>query len=129
MNDSGGLIAIGLFLMRWTASDCLERFEDLSMTVFKAEERNSKLTWSQKLQVLFQAWVNDHRYAQSPIERAFQSTLSSATKIFNPIQSDTKVAVTATSVRANIPCVISNYNGNSRSDDNSKQSEPLGWQF
>jgi hypothetical protein len=117
---TGGLIAIGIFLMQWDPASCLERFEKLATTTFLGQGQKEKISFSQKLQQTFHAWLNDHRYNLSPIERAFHS--NSFAKMFNPLQNDTKVAVTATSVRANVPCIIGNYNGGPRSDDNSKFS-------
>lgn len=104
--------------MQWDPSSCLQRFEELAATTFVNKGHKEKLSFSQKLQQIFHAWLNDHRYNLSPIERAFHS--DSFAKMFNPLQNDTKVAVTATSVRSNFPCIIGNYNGGPRSDDNSK---------
>lgn len=103
--------------MQWDLLSCLERFEQLAATMFLSKEQKGKVSFSQKVQQIFHAWLNDHRYNLSPIERAFQS--NSFAKMFNPLQNDTKVAVTATSVRANVPCIIANYNGGPRSDDSS----------
>ncbi|KAF5845605.1 hypothetical protein GGP41_009361 [Bipolaris sorokiniana] len=111
--SAGGLIAIGIFLMHWDPSTCLDRFEELSKATFKGKDHS--LSISQKLQRVFRAWIQDHRYNLSPIERAFNPY--SLAKMFNPLRNDTKVAVTATSVRENVPCVIANYNGGTRSDD------------
>lgn len=102
----GGLIAIGIFLMQWTPEECLDRFENIATKTFDLGE-TKKWTWKN----LFRAWIHDHRYNLSPIEKAFQSSLDSSEKLFNPLRSDTKVAVTATNVGENKPCIISNYNG------------------
>jgi hypothetical protein len=106
--------------MQWSPSECLRRFEDLATVTFRAEEQIETRSWSQKVQRLFRICLQDHRYNLSPIERAFHSTLDSSTKVFNPLQADTKVAVTTTSVRANMPGVISNYNGGPRLENNSE---------
>ena len=113
---------MGVFLMRWSPSECLRRFEELATTTFKLNEGNETLTWSQKLQRLFRVCLRDHRYNLSPIEKAFQAQSGSTTKMFNPLQSDTKVAVTTTSVRENVAGVISNYNYGPRLDATSQSS-------
>jgi hypothetical protein len=122
INRLGGLIAIGIFLMHWSPTECLERFENLATEIFKSDYEGSKLSWSQSLHRLLRVYVQDHRYSLSPVERAFVSTIGPTEKMFNPLQTDTKVAVMSTSVKANTPCVISNYNGGPRPDDNSKSS-------
>jgi hypothetical protein len=119
---AGGLIAIGIFLMHWSPSECLHRFEDLAATVFRSEHEGGQLSWSQTLHRLLRVCVQDHRYSLSPVERAFVSAIGPTEKMFNPLQNDTKVAVMSTSVKANTPCVISNYNGGPRPEDSSKFS-------
>jgi hypothetical protein len=117
---AGGLIAIGVFLMQWSATHCLQRFEELATSIFKPENEGAKLSWSQSLQRLLRTCVQDHRYSLSPVDRAFLAGIGPAATMFNPLQTDTKIAVTATSVRSNTPCVISNYNGGLRLHDNSE---------
>jgi hypothetical protein len=111
---------MGVFLMQWSAAECLRRFEELATTTFKLDEGKDTLTWSQKLQRLFRVCLQDHRYNLSPIEKAFQTQSGSTTEMFNPLQSDTKVAVTTTSVRENVAGVISNYNYGPRLDATSQ---------
>ena len=119
---AAGLIAIGIFLMQWSPSECLRRFEDLAATVFRSEYDEGQLSWSQTLHRLLRVCVQDHRYSLSPVERAFVSAIGPTEKVFNPLQNDTKVAVMSTSVKANTPCVITNYNGDPRPEDNSKST-------
>ena len=114
---------MGVFLMRWSPSECLRRFEELATITFKADEQSETLNWSQKLQRLFRICLQDHRYNLTPIEKAFQSKSGSTTKMFNPLQSDIKVAVTTTSVRENVAGVISNYNCGPRLEKNSKSGK------
>jgi hypothetical protein len=114
---------MGIFLMQWDTSQCLSKFEEISSKIFRVEGEN--VSWSQKLQRLVRVCLRDHRYDLSPIERAFVPTTGVAATMFNPLRSDLKIAVTATSVRANRPCVISNYNGGPRSDDSSKSKPSI----
>ncbi|KAF2194727.1 FabD/lysophospholipase-like protein [Zopfia rhizophila CBS 207.26] len=115
--SAGGLIAIGLFLMEWSPHECMDRFEDLAAKTFMAEQKE-QLSVTQRVLRLLGAYVRDYRYESSSIEKAFDSTLRISPKMFNPLQNDTKVAVTTTTVRDNIPCVLSNYNGGLRSEEN-----------
>ncbi|KAF2727575.1 FabD/lysophospholipase-like protein [Polyplosphaeria fusca] len=114
--SAGGLIAIGLFLMKWTPLECLTRFEDLSQKTFLLENQTSNLSLTQRLRSFVGAYVRDHRYDSAVIESAFRSTVGQSPRMFNPLQNDTKVAVTSTTARGNVPCLFSNYNGAVRTD-------------
>lgn len=117
---TGGLVAMGVFLMRWSPSECLRRFEELASDTFKGREQDATLTWSRKLERVFRVCLQGYRYSWTPIERAFQSKTGPATKMFNALQSDTKVAVTTTFVKNNSTGVISNYNYGPRLTEASK---------
>ena len=106
-----------MFLKKWTPSECLVRFESLAATTFRREKDEKKSSLFQWLQQLFKTFVKDHQYQLSPIEKAFDSALGSSERLFNPLRSDVKVAVTTTSVRDNMPCIMSNYNGGLRSEE------------
>ncbi|KAF2439151.1 FabD/lysophospholipase-like protein [Karstenula rhodostoma CBS 690.94] len=108
--SAGGLIAIGVFLMRWTPQECLSRFEEIATRTFKAEHEKI-FSISRRVHNMFRTFLRDHRYNLSPIERAFGNGFETAIKMFNPLQADTKVAVTATTVRGNVSCLHTNYNG------------------
>lgn len=118
MEPLGGLIAIGVFLMKWTVDDCLERFEELAIKTFESEpaETTSSLSITQRIRRMLGAYVRDYQYNSSAIESAFQASIGSSAKMFNPLRNDTKVAVTATTARENVACVFSNYNGGKRPD-------------
>ncbi|KAF2680658.1 FabD/lysophospholipase-like protein [Lentithecium fluviatile CBS 122367] len=121
--SAGGLIAIGVFLKRWTPRECLTRFEAVAKITFRTEREN-RLSLTQRIQRMLKAWVQDHRYNLSPIEKAFGSEFEGDVKMFNPLQSDTKVAVTATTVRDNRPCIFSNYNGQQQSTTHYQHVRP-----
>ena len=108
--------------MQWTPDDCLERFEDLASKTFMIEQKEEKLSLTQRLQRFIGTYVRDHQYDSSIIEKAFFSTLTGSPKMFNPLRIDTKVAVTTTTARGNVPCVFSNYNGGPRPSDGSKST-------
>ncbi|KAF1973234.1 FabD/lysophospholipase-like protein [Bimuria novae-zelandiae CBS 107.79] len=117
--SAGGLVTIGVFLMQWSPKDCLSRFEDIASTTFKSGH-DKTFSISRRFHSILRTFLRDHRYNLSPIERAFGAGFETARKMFNPLRVDTKVAVTATTVRENIPCIHSNYNG-PRSDENNYQ--------
>jgi hypothetical protein len=51
-HESRGLIAIGVFLMQWSATHCLQHFEERATSIFKLKNDGAKLSWSQSLQQL-----------------------------------------------------------------------------
>jgi capsule polysaccharide export protein KpsC/LpsZ len=95
---AGGLIAVGVFLMQWSATHCLQHFEELATSIFKPKNNDAKLSWSQSLQQLLRTCIQDHRYSLLPIEKAFLTGIGPAVTVFNPLQTNTKTAVTATNV-------------------------------
>jgi hypothetical protein len=58
--------------------------------------------------------LNKSKYNSLGIKAAFQSVLGSPPPIFNPLGSETKVAVLTAPVRSSVTTVISNYNGGVR---------------
>ncbi|KAF2259651.1 FabD/lysophospholipase-like protein [Lojkania enalia] len=114
--SAGGLIAIGLFLMRWTPRECLMHFEDFASKTFM--QKKESLSFTQRVQRLLGAYVRDYRYDSSTIGKAFCSASSTSSKMFNPLRNDMKIAVTTTTARHNVPCVLSNYNGGPRNGEN-----------
>ena len=60
--------------------------------------------------------LNKSKYDSLDIKTAFQSVLDTPPPIFNPLESDTKVAVITTPVRGSTITVIYNYNKGERSD-------------
>lgn len=104
--------------MNWTVDECLSRFEELAIKTFGPE--NKPLSLTQRIQKLLGTYVRDYQYDSSAIESAFHSVSGSSPKMFNPLRSDTKVAVTTTTVRGNVACVFSNYNGGERPEESGK---------
>ena len=114
--SAGGIVAIGVFLMQWNPGDCLDRFEEVAAKTFRSDS-DKRFSISRKLHSIFRTFLRDHRYNLSPIEKAFGTGFETAMKMFNPLRMDTKVAVTSTTVRGNISCLHSNYNGKPMSDN------------
>ncbi|KAI9777798.1 MAG: hypothetical protein M1839_008593 [Geoglossum umbratile] len=112
--SSGGLITLGIFLMMWSPQECLSKFEELSYKAFD-RWRASR----QRVQDLIFSYFTDCLYKTSSVENAFLSAFGSKKSMFNPLGSNTKVAVTATTVRETTPCIFANYNGIGRRVSNS----------
>lgn len=104
--------------MKWSTTECLTRFEDLATKTFLAEKET--MSFARRVQKLLGAYVRDYKYDSQSIENAFRSPDGQSPKMFNPLQSDTKVAVTSTTARDSAPCIFSNYNGGPRPDNSSK---------
>ena len=108
----GGLIAIGLFVMRWTVGESLEKFEELAQRTFQRHPQDSH--YFARLQQFIISYLRDCQYSSSVIEQSFQSTFGKDIGLFNPLITDTKVAVTTTSAKETAACIFSNYNGTER---------------
>lgn len=61
------------------------------------------------------SYFYDCQYSAQAIEEAFQNALGRQLKMFNPINNDTKVAVTTTTAKDAKSCIFANYNGGKRS--------------
>ena len=108
--SAGGLVVIGMFLLQWSTGESLQRFEEVASKTFKKPEGSSLL--SRALQLLI-AYFEDGMYNLSAIEDAFKATFGTEVKMFNPLQNDTKVAVTTTTSSSK-PKLFTNYNGGQR---------------
>ena len=104
--------------MLWSAKDCLRKFEDLANSAFR-RRRYGPILWS-GLQRLVLSYFEDCQYSSAAIEVAFQTAFGTQLRMFNPLSSDTKVAVTSTTARETFPCLFSNYNGGQRPRDTGK---------
>ncbi|KAF1359294.1 FabD/lysophospholipase-like protein, partial [Lizonia empirigonia] len=107
--SAGGLVVIGLFLLRWSVSDSIQRFEDVAQKTF-----GKRATFLARVLRLLVAYVQDGQYSLVAIQKAFQKTLNSPLQMFNPLSNDTKVAVTTTSVKDSTPWLLTNYNAGKR---------------
>ncbi|KAK3672622.1 hypothetical protein LTR78_007434 [Recurvomyces mirabilis] len=101
--------------MGWDTSLCIQRFENIATKTF---DRHASSGFSfARLQNLALSYLRDGQYSSSPIEAAFRSELGKDIRMFNPLSSDLKVAVTTTTAKESKTCLFSNYNGNLRSCD------------
>jgi len=120
--SSGGIINIGIFLMLWTVSECIEKYYSLIKETFGRRKKFSDLLGH--MQTVLLSYFLDYRYKSAAIEAAFQSSFGPPPKMFNPLCSDTKVAVIAAPVRGKVTSVICNYNGGNRPVDIGKIALP-----
>lgn len=104
--SAGGLVVIGLFLMRWTMEQSILKFEQLAEGTFG---QKTSLGFT-RLQQLALSYLRDCRYSSRAIEDAFGSNA----KMFNPLASHVKVAVTTTTAKNPRPGLLTNYNGGVR---------------
>ena len=106
---AGGLVVIGLFLLRWSASESMKRFEEVAEKTF-----GKRATFISRVLRLLVAYVQDGQYSLAAIQGAFQKALNSPLQMFNPLRNDTKVAVTTTAVKDSSPWLFTNYNAGKR---------------
>lgn len=109
LNDLGGLIVLGLFLMQWTPEQCLEKFEKLAAQTFGSPPSTTNSLTRIRQTVL--SYMKDGKYESGTIEAAFQTLTKRPTQMFNPLKSETKVAVTTTTAKDVFTCLFANYNG------------------
>ena len=99
--------------MKWTATECLEKFESLAERTFR--KRNGYSIFL-RLQELAISYLRDGKYSSQAIEESFRSVFGKEIKMFNPLCADTRVAVTTTTAKDTRPCLFANYNGSSRAE-------------
>lgn len=119
LTRAGGLIGISIFLMLWSTRECFNKFYNLVYKTFR-RRKNTPLIIS-RLQAMLVTYINNCRYRSLAIEAAFQAAFGSPPKIFNPLSSDTKVAVITAPVKGKNTAVIYNYNGKDRPSDLGKK--------
>lgn len=98
----GGLVAMGVFLLQWGAKKAIQEFENTATGTFS------------KQRSILSTIINDGKYDPSAIEKAFEKACSTPMKMFNPLRTESKVAVTTTEVKRSLARLIANYNGGKR---------------
>ncbi|CAI6336998.1 unnamed protein product [Periconia digitata] len=109
--SAGGLVVIGIFLLQWDTVQSIQQFDDVARKTFKQDKG---ATIFEKALEMMLAYIKDGKYSLSAIQDAFKATFKSEIKMFNPLQNDTKVAVTTTTVNESTPKLFTNYNGGRR---------------
>ena len=100
--STGGLVAMGVFLLQWGAKRAIQEFENTAVGTFG------------KKRSILSTIINDGKYDPSAIEKAFETACSTPMKMFNPLRTESKVAVTTTEVKRSLARLIANYNGGKR---------------
>ena len=104
--STGGIIALGLGVKRWTVDNCIATFKTLCVKAFTPRV-------PQSFQIFSQA-VGKSRYKTKPLEDALKSALDSDTLLYGGCRSESstpiRVAVTSTNVAGRNPVVLCNYN-------------------
>ncbi|KAJ5639161.1 patatin-like phospholipase [Penicillium longicatenatum] len=133
--SSGGLIALGIFIMRWAMRDCSETFERLARQIFR-EKRHSRWPWASQGDgsVLGEItrWIHwllhDSCYDAQVFDTALRTAFGDQRLIFGnsrddpqgPLRSGPKVGVITTSIsRDTSAFVIGNFNAAHDSESNS----------
>lgn len=98
--------------MLWSAKDYYEKFYNLVHETF-GKRKNAPMIIS-RLQSLLVIYIDDCQYRTLAIEAAFQAAFGKPPKMFNPLSSNTKVAVIIAPVKGKTTSVICNYNGSER---------------
>jgi hypothetical protein len=100
--------------MKWTPKMCLEKFHTLINETFGS--RQNLPAFLEHVQTLLLICLDKCKYNSLGIKAAFQSTLGPPPKMFNPLGTDTKVAVITAPTKGNRTAVLCNYNGGKRQD-------------
>lgn len=100
--------------MQWTAAQSVDKFQALSRDIFRRRNTNSSIFG--RIQELLLSYAKDAQYNQDAITGAF-SKAGTVLKMFNPIRSHTRVAVTSTTAKGTRACLFTNYNGPSQQED------------
>ena len=103
--------------MRWSITECIEKFEALAERTFRRRNGHSMFL---RLQELAISYLRDGKYSSQAIEESFRSVFGDEIKMFNPLCTDTRVAVTTTTAKDTRPCLLANYNGATRSEKSGK---------
>ena len=111
----GGHVALGLFLMGWNSEECFRKFDRIARGTFR--QSASRFSAFRSVQRLTRSYLRDVQYSSTIIEEAFTSDEGQDIPMFNPLSSDTKVAVTTTTAKNPRPRLMTNYNGGIRPKD------------
>lgn len=90
----------------------------MSQKIFRRRTSGSMLFL--RAQELIMSYIADCRYDAREIEGALQQAFGPGTPMFNPVTSDTKVAITSTRASDALPCIFANYNVGERDQNRSR---------
>lgn len=106
--------------MCWSTSESLEKFEELAYKTFQSSQSSVG-----RMRQLVTSYLRDGKYSSLTIEEAFKSTFRDNKEInlFNPLNNDTKIAITTTTAKEIAACIFSNYNGERRPKELGRELE------
>ncbi|QVM10724.1 hypothetical protein D8B26_005395 [Coccidioides posadasii str. Silveira] len=109
--SSGGLIILGIFVLKWSIKHCSTAFEDLLKQCFR---RSNGSLWHHARSIM--RWLLfDAMYDEKVLEDCLRQVFGEVWRLFGHIHdtvSSTRVAV-STMKNGNIPALMANYNGSS----------------
>lgn len=101
MRSTGGIIALGLGVKRWSVEECIQRFKDLCPRAFTSRSYPIFKHWEL---MAHKSW-----YRTKTLESALQSEFGDK-PLFGGPASDIRVAVTSATASENQPVILTNYN-------------------
>ncbi|CAG8887459.1 unnamed protein product [Penicillium egyptiacum] len=145
--SSGGLIVLGLFLMRWDVPHCAKTFDQLASRIFQ-QRRQSTFPWPARQSILgnMTRWIqwllHDSCYDSQIFDTALKDAFGKDRRIFGVSPDDpvgslyagSKFGVVTTSISKDTSTfVIGNFNRSHRSCDDyvrpqDLEHEPKAWQ-
>ena len=106
----GGIIALGICSLQWSAKQCRGHFRTLTQDTFKKRFTGSSIF--ARMQDFLVSYLEDGQYSQKAIEAGFGDV--GTQKLFSQSCSNTKVVVTSTMAKGSRACIFTNYNGRNR---------------
>ncbi|CEI60194.1 hypothetical protein FVEN_g6376 [Fusarium venenatum] len=108
-SGTGGIIALGLGVKRWSVADCRDHFRSLCKQAFSPRIVKSLSSVSTR-----------SRYKTKPLEKGLKSAFDQYSNLYGGSKPDhstsIRVAVTTTVASENRPAILSNYNTESDHD-------------
>jgi hypothetical protein len=111
---AGGIIALGLFILRWDVLKCSKTFETLARRIFA--KRRPMTSWWSKVKTAVRCWVSDGAYDPLVMETCLKEAFGVMRRVFDAfpgVPSGTRVAVTTASISNASTFIFANYNGSS----------------
>jgi hypothetical protein len=101
--------------MNWSPQECLQKFRSLVKETFgRRKNLPAFLNYAETLLLLV---LDKCRYSSTAIKASFETNFGPVPKMFNPLATDTKVAVITTPIHSKVTSVLCNYNGIKRPKD------------
>jgi hypothetical protein len=101
--------------MHWKPGECIQKYKSVVKRTF-GRQRKLPAFWSYVEALLLLA-LDKSRYSSAAIKAAFEANFGPVPKMFNPLATDTKVAVITTPIASKDTSVVCNYNGIRRPED------------